>query len=328
VIGATRTSLIGVVAVLVLLHAAITVGPLTSRRPVCASGHGVYAGAAAPDEVAAFEEWTGASVGCVEDFLSSSSWADISEPTWWISRWARAKEWHPLVLSVPLLPDVGADLRSGAEGAYDEHFAKLAELLVRNNFSDATIRLGWEFNGGEFPWAVLPGGGPDGTRTADNFIAYWRRVVMTMRSTSGAHFTFDWSVNNGKNIVDAETAYPGDEFVDIVGIDAYDQVWGPDSGQVEDPVQRWLAISNGKHNLDWWAEFARSHGKSVSVAEWGLIGGGHGGGDNPYYVEHILSWAKENRAAYEIYLNAARSLLLPSSYPEAAEAYTKNISRT
>jgi len=301
-----------------------TTGPVAAPT-LCPSGHGIYVGAASPAAVTAFEQWSGKQVGCVQDYLSSDSWADIAAPTWWLDAWAAAPEKHPLVLSVPLLPRTGANLAAGASGEYDEHFRELATMLVAKGFTDVPIRLGWEFNGGEFPWRVLPGGGPDGTATAANFVTYWRRVVTTMRSVAGAHFTFDWTVNNGENIVNGRECYPGDAYVDIIGIDAYDQVWGPNDSTIDDPVARWRAISEGPDNLDGWAEFARAHGKLVSVPEWGLVRGGHGAGDNPYYIQMMLAWATANRVAYEMYLDSDSFRISNGEFPAAAAVYRAGI---
>lgn len=303
-------------------------GPFAGRLlSICRSAHGVYVGAAAPDDVINFERWSGAPVGCVEDFLSSDSWRDISEPTWWITRWSGSAEKRHLILSVPLLPKSNADLQTGAEGKYNQYFYSLAVLLVRDSFPDATIRLGWEFNGGEFPWAVRPGGGPNGSASPDSFIRYWRNVVSTMRSAPASHFTFDWTVNNGYSDVPAEQAYPGDNFVDIIGVDAYDQVWGPDGTQVTDPVNRWHSMSKGLHNLNWWASFARQHTKALSVPEWGVTSGDHGGGDNPYYVRQLLAWARKNKVVYEVYFDAKQSNLSLGAFPRSAVTYIANISR-
>jgi hypothetical protein len=318
---------VGMVVTAVTCLVLVSTVTASIRTPsVWPSGHGVYVGAAAPDDVVEFERWGGAQVGCIADFLSSDNWDDISNPVWWITRWTASSASHHLVLSVPLLPNSGADLRTGAEGRYDQYFRTLATLLVREGFPDTTIRLGWEFNDGTFPWAVHPGGGPNGTASSDDFIRYWRHVVSAMRSVAGSRFTFDWTVNNGYSVVPAEQAYPGDGFVDIVGIDAYDQVWGPNGAQVADPPQRWRSISNGLHNLNWWAAFARRHRKAVGLPEWGVISGGHGGGDNPYYVNQMLTWSKENHVVYEIYFDSGQSRISSGAFPNAAAAYIASTS--
>jgi hypothetical protein len=320
---------VAVVCLIVAVIATVVVtrpGEEPTTQPVplsaCEGTGGVYAGAADPEAVREFEDWRGAPVGCAEDFLSSQSWEDIATPYWWLEHWEPDLGAHHLVLSVPLLPDTGADLASGANGAYDHHFRQLSGLLVDYGMGSSTIRLGWEFNGDDFPWAVQPGGGPSGTATPANFAEYWRRVVTAMRGVPGTDFTFDWNVNNGVNPVDAVDAYPGDDYVDIIGIDAYDRVWGPHAVEVPDPAERWkLVVSEANQGLDYWAEFARRHGKGISVPEWGVSTADHGGGDNPYYMRWMLEWMEQNDVVYDCYFEAEEFRLMSGDFPQAAEVY-------
>jgi hypothetical protein len=100
-------------------------------------------------------------------------------------------------------------------------------------------------------------------------------------------------------------AYPGDEYVDIIGVDVYDQGRMPsDIGVADDDHCGWQdpqAVFETYHRpaLETAREFARSHGKALSLPEWGLSGGGIGerarqagqcGGDNPVFVERMHDW--------------------------------------
>jgi Glycosyl hydrolase family 26 len=317
------------IAAAVVLGAALTTISCSSAsgKPaaaLCPSTVGVYVGPAAPQKVIAFERWSGHSVDCVLDFLASDSWRDISTPSWWLTRWSAdpERDHHHLVLSVPLLPESGADMANGASGHYDHYFSELADLLVRTGFSDATIRLGWEFNGKSFPWAVHVDGGTD---SPTNFVEYWRHVVQAMRAVTGSRFTFDWTVNNGKSDFPPELAYPGDDVVDVVSVDAYDQVWGAYGSQVIDPAERWRSIASGLYGLDYWANFARLHRKPIGVPEWGVMQGGHGLGDNPHYVEHMFNWMTNNHIVYQMYFDASNSIISSGAFPHAAEAYRAGI---
>ena len=69
-----------------------------------------------------------------------------------------------------------------------------------------------------------------------------------MRSVDGAHFFFDWSINAGYRDLPLADFYPGDAYVDIVGISCYDQ-----SGYPLPPVgspHRWQALSGEPMGLD------------------------------------------------------------------------------
>ena len=169
---------------LILTGQALAVGVARAEAAPPSDSLGVYRGSANPNGVGAFGAWVGARPGVAVDFLAKSSWSDISRPEWWADGWAGSG--YDVVYSVPLLPDSGGTLQQGAEGAYNEHFRRLAQVLVSRGQGDAVLRLGWEMNGDWYRWSIKNG--------AAAFAAYWRQVVTTMRSVSPS-FKFDFTVN-------------------------------------------------------------------------------------------------------------------------------------
>lgn len=146
-----------------------------------------------------------------------------------------------------------------------------------------------------------------------------------MRSVDGQAFTFDWNPALGWNSVRAEEAWPGDDYVDVVGIDVYDWVYGEGALSPED---RWDRLLTMEYGLDWFASFAAEHGKPLSVPEWGLASansnGGGGGGDDPLFVRNLAAWMSEHRVVYEAYFDVdlpggERHAL--TAFPTAATAY-------
>ena len=125
-----------------------------------------------------------------------------------------------------------------------------------------------------------------------SFVVYWRRIVDAMRSVPGANFKFDWNPILGGAPV--EHLYPGDEYVDIIGLDIYDQIW---NASWQDPVSRWQQMLWQPAGLVWHRDFAMAHGKHMSFPEWGLVSvnGDDGGGDNPYFIEKMYEWIGQNR---------------------------------
>ena len=217
---------------------------------------------------------------------------------WLLNDWKRfTSSGGRLVLGVPMLVDGGGNLADGAAGDYDRYFRELAQKLVAAGDGAATIRLGWEFNGRWFPWRVSPrAGNPDDAR---EFVADWRHIVILMRSASGSHFKFDWTVNDGSSDINPTTAYPGDAYVDFVGVDAYDEGWANNGGRIADPSLRWNQIARQQYGLNYWAAFARSHGKRLSVPEWGLVTNSpNGGGDDPTYIRHMYQWLKQKTSLH------------------------------
>lgn len=283
------------VSVIVLVVTAVVVAPGREGRRAGAlplTDLGVYEGAADPGGVAEFGRWLGREPSWALDFLPGATWRSLTHPGWFAERWASSP--YRVVYSVPMLPaSGGATLRRGAAGAYDAYFTQLARALVDAGEGDAVIRLGWEFNGDWFPWAAAG--------REDAFVSYWRRVVDAMRSIEGASFEFDWSPSAGSNAMDASDAYPGDDYVDYVGLDVYDATQAP----VQSPEERWEVLTTEPFGLEWHAGFASSHGKQMTFPEWGvwLDDDGHGGGDDPYFVEQMWRWTALHDVAYQMYFD-------------------------
>jgi hypothetical protein len=264
-------------------------GPAEAASPTATLG--VYRGGGAPDQVAAFERWNGGqSASYALEFLPGDSWSSIAHPAWAASRWRQSPQ--RVVYSVPLLPSGGGTLARGAAGAYDDHFAAMARTLVAHGQARAILRLGWEFNGDWFQWAA--------SRNPDAFVAYWRRVVTAIRGVPGAQFTIDWTPNLGEAGIAPDRVYPGDAYVDVIGMDVYDQDWSPGRG---DPEARWRSYMDQPYGLRWHRDFAAAHNKAMSFPEWGLTirSDGYGGGDNAVFIERMHEWISANDVLYHCY---------------------------
>lgn len=313
-------------AIAILAVCALAVGLVIGRRrhpspPVSLTRVGVYVGAGNVAGFDAFARQLGARPGYVMDYLDGNSWAGIEDPDWLLSRWSEAHV--KLVLSVPMLPyPGGGSLAQEAQGDDDARFTTLARRLVAGGAGDITLRLGWEFNGNWFPWSIQHG-------QAQRYAEAWRRIVTAMRTVPGAHFRFDWCVNGGSSVVDGvrldpEAAYPGDAYVDIIGLDQYDA--SPTSG--EDAQHRFALYVNQPYGLAWQRRFARAHGKPVSFPEWGLLSGGDpadqvGGGDSPTFVNDMYAWFDTSDLAYQSYFDFDTSVGRSSlqAFPQAASRY-------
>jgi hypothetical protein len=267
---------------------------------------GVYAGAGAPQRVATFEGQLGREVSLVHDTFSKESWTALTDVGWWLSTWGSTKYAQRVVYTVPMLPNSGGTLADGAAGAYNAHFRLMAQRLVAGGRGNATLRLGPEFNGNWFKWTIaVPNGGA-------HFAAYWRQIVTTMRSVPGANFTFDWCPNAGSSYVNgqplkAESAWPGNAYVDYVGADIYDQSW---AAHRADASARWNEYLNAPNGLRWHRDFAAAHGKRMTFPEWGIAQrtDGYGGGDSPYFIERMYEWIRTNNVAFHMYFEYADSV--------------------
>jgi Glycosyl hydrolase family 26 len=313
-------------AILIVMALTLTLTTLTVRAEAQPRDTlGVYAGAGAPEAVEAFENRLGAEVSVVHDTLSKESWSALTDVDWWLSQWGPTKYAQRVVYTVPMLPNSGGTLAEGAAGAYNTHFRLLAQRLVAGGQANATLRIGPEFNGNWFKWTIaVPNGGAE-------FASYWRQIVTTMRSVPGANFKFDWCPNAGSLYVNGQplqavSAWPGDAYVDYVGLDVYDQSWAPHRA---DPAARWNEFVNVSDGLLWQRDFAAAHGKAMTFPEWGLAdrADGMGGGDSPYFVEQMYEWIRTNNVAYHMYFEYADAVadyaIFGGKAPQAARRFVE-----
>nr|WP_231127344.1 glycosyl hydrolase [Motilibacter aurantiacus] len=166
----------------------------------------------------------------------------------------------------------------------------------------AIIRLGHEANG---DWYFDSVGNAEAEYA--QWRSFWARATRIMDAVPGAAFEFDWTVNAGYRPVPFEKYYPGDDVVDIIGIDQYDSV-NPDVG-VKQPL-RWEALRDQPYGLGALLRFARERGKPVSIPEWGLLDSSvdpMGANDDWYFADRIAQVVRENHVRYHSYFNAENS---------------------
>ena len=272
---------------------------------------GVYKWAGNPGGVQEFGVWVGRQPQIAIDFLDQATWEHIANPVWYLDQWAGSP--YEVVWAIPIIPRTGGTLAEGASGAYNHHFRSLAELMVSKGVAHSTLRLGWEFNGTWYSWSAV--------NQPNAFIGYWRQIVTTMRSVPGANFKFDWNVSAGGSFA-AEVAYPGDDVVDRVALDVYNNSWIPN---YTDPQARWQDIYNGYRGLAFWAQFARAHGKRLSIPEWGTgtRPDGHGGGDDTNFIQKMYDFMVTENVDYAGYWDVNASdfqaqLSPPTNFPNSA----------
>ncbi|MFD0370375.1 glycoside hydrolase family 26 protein [Streptomyces sp. NPDC127114] len=275
-------------------HAGERTAPEPEPVPMPGVPSGFFTGSdeAGVRRIGEVEKWLGGEPLTVgHTYLPGDRWSNIEGHPALFEPWARWKEERPgrlFVLNVPLLDrneaglsdaEVRAGLRRGAAGDFDRHFRALGERLVEHRLADAVLVLGWEMNGTTYGHRC----GPD----PESWKAYWRRVAGVLREVPGQRFRLDFTPSRGLDAIAWPLCYPGDDVVDIVGMDAYDQPAGLSfEEQVTEP-----------YGLDFHARFAAAHGKPVSFPEWGLFRNG----DNPAYVRGMLDWFARHRPVYQTF---------------------------
>ena len=273
---------------------------------------------------------TGATINCVLLFNNCKpSWATWTNVWWahppsqdmnWMA-WKQAVPGRRLIISQPMVPDTApADWRQqGAAGAYDGYATQLATNLVNEGLGDSVIRLGWEANDTSQYAATI------GTDPAlyGTWATYWARIVRAMRAVPGAHFLFDWTVNAYWRPIPLDQWYPGDDVVDIIGIDAYDSGI---SNTALTPQARWTALTTRANALNAVGAYAQAHGKPMSLPEWGLcaVGSMGGAGDDPTYVQGLADFIASHNVIYDAYFfKPDGSGTLLTEMPRSLAAYAQ-----
>jgi hypothetical protein len=317
----TRRALAALVGALVLTFASWTgsTGAAPVAAPIWPSGAylGTYGNQAVADQFAAYR---GRDLSIVGIFPERSTWDALRNDTWGVEQYAGFP--GRLSIAVPLLPtDESTTLGAIADGSHDNDFTQLARNLVALKRGDSDIRLGWEFNGDWYRWSAWD---------PQAYIAAYRRVAQIFRRESPA-FTLNWNGNAVESACGHDPfldIYPGDDVVDVVGVDAYD--WAANGITDSESFARWRDLP---HGISAWLSFARAHHKLFAVPEWGVVGGDHGQGDNPAYIEGMYKFFRQNRGdlAYEAYFNQkaslANSLIDPVQMPASSATYAALWSR-
>ncbi len=122
-----------------------------------------------------------------------------------------------------------------------------------------------------------------------------------MKSVAGAQFLMDWCVNAYWQPFALANWYPGDDVVDIIGIDSYDSGLPP---SITTQPAAWNRLFTQPDGIQAVQSFAAQHGKPLSVPEWGLGGVGSpwfGMGDDPAYIDGMASVVSSGTVAFQSY---------------------------
>ena len=210
-------------------------------------------------------------------------------------------------------PSPDSQYQSFASGQYDGVLAGIVQVWAQNGFHHLVFRPGWEMNiqGNTYV-------GADAQSRAD-WLRAFRRIYKVMHRagvTYGASVRIVWNPNATNYATnDTRGLYPGDAYVDIVGVDAYADMYPyTDDGTyhdwhtgqqdstlaqfMADPINRahywswpaadrWSNDGSDGHNLSLSVliDFAKQHGKPFAVPEAGAgnCNGGHDVCDDPTY---------------------------------------------
>jgi hypothetical protein len=230
---------------------------------------------------------------------SWSQWEDpwVTAPQYGYTQWvAESPQSRQLVLQVDLIPDSLENTnnplsweQSCAAGDFNSYATTMGNNLVAAGLQNSVIRLGPEMNG---TWEADYMGST--AQEQSLWATCFDNEVTGLRQAAGANFLIDWNPNACN--IPFSTIYPGNAYVDIIGIDAYDA-----SCVTSSPVT-FSQLANEPGGLASVQAFANSQGKPMSLPEWGLLASP--AGDDPGYINGIGSMVANGDFSFEAFFDA------------------------
>jgi hypothetical protein len=286
------------VAALLVLYSSI---PCSAGSPAL----GAYVGNN-PSDLRRFEDWLGRPVDQIAAHTGRANWKDwISSISWSVERWSPLNK--PICWTIPLFADGGTLTDAGA-GKYQGYYEQAAKIFSATRQSDNVIyvRTGEEFNGNWMPWSAAG--------HEQEFISAYRHFVVAFRSVSD-RFRFEWNANIRETRMNPADAYPGDEYVDVVGMDFYYNInWNP-----MNPLKAWDEMVDSEYGLQWLERFASAHKKPTAYPEWGVNFDGAGP-----YIKNAAQWFSDHNVLYQNVWDSNDDFsgkLTDRQYPKAAASY-------
>jgi len=203
--------------------------------------------------------------------------------------------------------------QSCAAGDFDTYAAELGANLVAAGLQNSVLRLGAEMNGA---WEADFMGNT--AQEQSLWATCFAKEVTGLRQAIGEHFLIDWNPNACTQNVPYTNFYPGNAFVDIVGLDFYDI--GCDAPATPFTFTQ---LAGEPFGLVSFEEFAAAQDKPMSFPEWGLASSPKG--DDPAYVDGIGAAFAHGDFAFEAYFNVGvqGTMVLGSTTPLSLVAFQK-----
>lgn len=300
--------------VLTLLVSSATDLGAASSRP---SGLPWTSGAGFCDAWRTIGAWRGRPLDILVNWQAVGGWKEF-EMGEWGSRYAQLAAF-PGKTSVGflMLPQSERDnplkFAKCTAGEYDHHVRNFARSIKKAGLRPTYLRI-WEMD-------FTANGGTIGTNgvlresMVGGFKSCFRREVTILRQELPG-ILVDWTSAAYLREFDIRKAYPGDAYVDVIGVNLYD-AW-PSTPT----LATWNARSQsrtrfgGPRGLDTWLEFAKATNlpqfgktkpKKLSISEWGVWDVPGVGFDNPFYIGKMFEWFTKNAKdiEYEAYFNCS-----------------------
>jgi beta-mannanase len=149
------------------------------------------------------------------------------------------------------------DFKAIASGAWDQALLGSMEAWGNAGWKTIVIRPGYEMNDAGFPWTVT-------AANAADFVAAFQHIAKLAQSITGMNIIIDWNPNNDNTTTSPPLAsyYPGNSYVNVVGLDIYGQPLESDSAPLD---------TSGNASLTGVLAFAKANGKPFALGETGGV---------------------------------------------------------
>jgi Glycosyl hydrolase family 26 len=257
-------------------------GSTVARGNAVAPARSWTSGVCDADPVA-FGAWRGSPVGIMGMFGDTS--LDAQREQWQYAHTRGFAGDVDLAVGGPL----GCTWAEAAAGAEIARWKEIAAGIAANwHYRTVHLRFAHEFNGTWMPWSVAPAEVPAFQRA-------FRLFATTMRTAlAGRSVKIVWAPNFGTWFYSPDSAWPGADVVDVVGVSLYE--WTR-----YDTQPAWKAFLASSVGPTVWSAFAERHGRPLAFSEWGA--------QSALFVRGMHAWmaARAGRGPgqllYDVYLN-------------------------
>jgi glycosyl hydrolase family 26 len=288
--------------------------------------------------ISAATRLTGIAYNCIDTFANPvQSWAEWETP-WMLSTasdgwdsWLAQSSTHQVIVGIDLIPQSVSNNDNPltweqpcASGSYDQYATALATNLVSYGARNVVIRLGVEANGSWEDDYV----GSTATEMSD-WAKCFDNEVAAMRAVPSANFLFVWNPNVCTDDLPLNEWYPGNSYVDIIGVDAYDKDCLTLNTVSQEGWATYSTDSSGNTpndpnfpslaNIE---AFASSNGKPLSFPEWAIYSGTS---DDTAYITDMARIYNGGNFSFESYYDTGGNgvAMLGSAIPNATAAYSQ-----
>ncbi|MEU6853063.1 glycosyl hydrolase [Actinacidiphila alni] len=125
--------------------------------------------------------------------------------------------WEPWAGSAKGTKQPGYALGTIVDGRHDAYIRSFAEAVKADRYP-IVLRFAHEMNGHWYPWAE-----PNGINKPGQYVAAWKHVHDIFQQVGADNVIWVWAPNTlrGADDISLKSLYPGDAYVDWVGLDAY-----------------------------------------------------------------------------------------------------------